>query len=139
MRKVILILLSISCVLSLDACGKQEINTPEINENPKNPEKIVVITDEEGYQKEISFTSEKEISDFMELYNKVEIGEMNDLMTTDSYNSISFFYSDGSSTVLNINGSNLEKEVDGQVHYFELINLKPLWSYINNHGSVRWE
>ena len=133
MKKAILILLAISCVLSITACGKRENHSLDIK---GDPEKIVVITDDEGYQKEICFTSKEEISGFMELYNKVEVGEMNDIMTTDNYNSISFFFSDGSSTTLSINGSSLEKEVDGQLHYFELINLKPLWSYINHNGTV---
>lgn len=133
MKKAIIILLAFSCVLGITACGKSENDSLKIN---GNPEKIIVITDDEGYQKEICFTSKEEISDFMELYNKVEVGEMNDIMTTDSYNSISFFYADGSSTTLSINGSSLEKEVDGQLHYFELINLKPLWSYIDHADTV---
>lgn len=132
MKKALIILLVFSCVLGITACGKSENDSLRVNDDPK---KIVVITDDEGYQEEICFTSKEEISGFMDLYNMVEVGEMNDIMTTDSYNSISFFYTDGSITTLHINGSSLEKEVDGQLHYFELINLKPLWSYIDHAGT----
>lgn len=147
MKRIISILLLIALVFSLSACsvakkaddtdGQKKTETSEEEILPvieEKPEKIVVVTDSEGYKTEILLSTEEEIEGFLKLYDQLEIGEIDGMVTTDSYNRITFYQTDDNTVDLSIEGSNLVRNVGGETHYYELVGIDAIWNYVKNNG-----
>ena len=100
-----------------------------------DPVKVEVIIDTEGYKQIAVFTDAEELAECMRLYNEIEIGDMTDMFTTDSYSTVRLYARDGTCTVVGINYESLEKEIDGETHIFELKNFGKFWSYANAHAQ----
>ena len=113
----------------------QALNDEKINNiQYEEIETFVVGIDQGGYLREASFQTSEEIETAVDLFCKIRVGEDTGEMVTDNYNYIQIIWDDGSSSNISLNLYNLELNLYGNWHSFELENLSDLWSYATDNA-----
>ena len=97
------------------------------NLDSEMPTSVELKKDEGGDTSILQTKDENEIAAIVKLFKEVRISGTTDTFSTDQYNAITFKWSDGSSSVISLNGMNLELKENGEWTYYTLKGLSDLW------------
>ena len=91
------------------------------------PSRIEFRKDEEGLETVTKFTSPDEIKTVVDAFLQIRIGKKTDIIVTDQYNVICFFFPDNTTVAFQLNGRSLEWRKEGQTELYELENADLFW------------
>lgn len=93
------------------------------------PVAIDIVIDQGGYQRTAHLTAPEDIAACLDVFLPIKIGAETQEWVTDNYNGVTFTFADGSSCFVSLNLKNLEFNVGGEYHMFELDDFGGFWSY----------
>lgn len=96
------------------------------------PVAVEIVIDHMGAQETAVVTDEQTIEAIVSAFTAVKIGDESQEFVTDNYNGISFTFADGNSSGISLNLKNLELNLNGEYHIFELDDFGPLWKLMND-------
>ena len=107
----------------------EALNDEHIN-NIKNekPVSMYIQIDHMGAQEVADITDEEKLNRLVEEFVKIKIGDPTDLFVTDNYNGIGFMFADGATYYMSLNMYNLETNINGNMHMYELEDFGPFWT-----------
>ncbi len=100
-------------------------NLENIKEEP--PIAVRLWIDHGGARDEALLETPEEIASFVDAFTKVRILEESDIWVTDNYNGVSMEFSNGEYLWISLNLNNLEYEVYGSWHVYELTDDEDFW------------
>ena len=99
------------------------------------PVKIVFRIDRMGAQDIATIEDEETIRKAIEYFCIIKIDKESGVFVTDNYNSVSFYFNDGSEKHINFNLYNLEIHTYTGEHTYELKDLEAFWSFCASLAS----
>ena len=107
------------------ALGDEKLG--RIRETP--PAELAFHVDQGGYGRTATFRKGSSLDKAVDLLCDITIGEKPGVMATDNYNRIRLRWEDGTETYIRLNLYDLEYDVHGIPHSYQLENLDAFWSY----------
>ena len=105
-------------------------NLENIREDP--PVLIKMWIDHGGPRDEGEYSEPETITRFVDAFLQIRIAAETDISVTDNYNGFAMSFANGEFYVVRLNLTNLEYNVYGTEHIYELDNFGPFWGLMND-------
>lgn len=99
------------------------------NIDTKFPASVFIRIDQGGYERVADLQTEEEIKEAVDLFTKITVLDETYEFVTDNYNSVTFYFDDGTSKSVSLNLKNLEVNYYNQEHLYTLNNFDPFWAF----------
>ena len=110
----------------------QALSDPHIQEIEQNPPTSIKLwIDRGGAMNEAEITDSAEIDRLVEAFRRIRIHGETEEFVTDNYNGIAMTFADGESCFISLNLTNLEYNLYGNSHLYELDDFGDFWSLMN--------